>query len=326
MELPPSKEKLKRFSIDHFNYINLVFGDQNIRQHIMDAIAKDRGVRKYKRKQYVGIGDKRKRALTLATVRAAEYDNSFHHICRRGTKTICSGEMCYQHLWRVNDTLCQSYSMMTFLGYLDESDENIDSDITFRNPLSGDTFTEPKYLQPSKNLQNAMADMWLNLLINKNPFVFLKENRGRKRGRKTKISWTLRQAICHALKDANFREEFRDTSPEKISLYGDETNIKECLESWRNINMTKLIKLRHSNINIPSPNKCIISKIIETLLNWKKYGWLYFKTSSTFNPTGMKLGEIINTYPAPKVPGDTEEFVRAFPKRRRVEIRKSNNN
>ena len=60
--LLPSKEKLEKFGLDHFNYINLVFGDQNIRRHIMEATAKDRGVRKYKGRQYVGIGKKRKRA------------------------------------------------------------------------------------------------------------------------------------------------------------------------------------------------------------------------------------------------------------------------
>ena len=219
----PNKEKLENFGLDHFNYINLVFGDQNIRRHIMEATAKDRGVWKYKRKQYIGTGENRKRALTLATIKSSEYDNSFHHICRRGRETICSGGMCYQHLWRVNDTLCQSYSMMTFLGYLDESDENIDSDITFRNPLSGDTFIEPKYLQPSKNLQNAMADMWLDLLINKNPTVFLKDDRGRK----TKIPWTLRQAICFALQDETFRAAFRDTNSETLGLYGNEDNVKK---------------------------------------------------------------------------------------------------
>jgi len=148
--------------------------------------------------------------------------------------------------------------------------------------------------------------------------VFLKDDRGRK----TKIPWTLRQAICHALKDRNFLAAFRDTNPETLGRYGNETNIKNCLSGWRTVKNTKLL----SRSNIPPPDICIISKIIETLLNWKKYGWLYFKTSSTFNPTGMKLGEIINTYPAPKVPGDTEELTRAFPKRRRVEIRKSNNN
>lgn len=320
----PSKEKLERFGLDHFNYINLVFGDQNIRRHIIEATAKDRGVRKYKGKQYIGTGKNRKRALTLATIKSSEYDNSFHHICRRGTKTVCSVRMCYQHLWRVNDTLCQSYSMMTLLGYLDESDENNDSAITFSNPLTGETFTESKHFQPSRNLQNAMADMWLNLLINKNPAVFLKEKRGKKT-KKTKISWTLRQAICHALKDANFREEFRDTNPEKISLYGDETNIKKCLELWRNINMTKLNKLRHNNINIPSPNECILSKIIETLLNWKEYGWVYFKTSSTFNPSGMtgkKLRAIIHKYPAPEVIFDLVEFKGAFPNFKRERKKK----
>ena len=303
----PNKEKLENFGLDHFNYINLVFGDQNIRRHIMEATAKDRGVWKYKRKQYIGTGENRKRALTLATIKSSEYDNSFHHICRRGTKTICSGGMCYQHLWRVNDTLCQSYSMMTFLGYLDESDENIDSDITFRNPLSGDTFIEPKYLQPSKNLQNAMADMWLDLLINKNPTVFLKDDRGRK----TKIPWTLRQAICFALQDETFRAAFRDTNSETLGLYGNEDNVKKCLSGWRTVKNT----LDFTTSNIPRPDTCIISKIIETLLNWKEYGWLYFKTSSIFNPVGLELGEIINKYPDPRrsVIDDKKELNRFFP-------------
>jgi len=303
----PSKEKLERFGLDHFNYINLVFGDQNIRQHIMEATAEDRNVRKYKGKQYIGKGTKRKRALTLATIKSSEYDNSFHHICRRGTKTVCSGGMCYQHLWRVNDTLCQSYSMMTFLGYLDESDENIDSAITFSNPLTRQTFTESKYLQPSKNLQNAMADMWLDLLINKNPTVFLKDNKGKK----TKIPWTLRQAICFALKDKNFRAAFRDTNSETLRRYGNEENVEACLESWGTVENTELL----SRSNIPDPDTCIISKIIETLLNWKEYGWLYFKTSSIFNPVGLELGEIINKYPDPRrsVIDDKMELNRFFP-------------
>jgi hypothetical protein len=316
----PSKEKLERFGLDHFNYINLVFGDQNIRQHVMEATAKDRGVKKRGRKQYIGTGKNRKLFLKLATVKSTEYDNSFHHICRRGTKTVCSGEMCYQHLWRVNDTLCQSYSMMTFLGYLDESDENIDSAITFSNPLTGQTFTESKYLQPSKNLQNAMADMWLDLLINKNPTVFLKDDKGKK----TKIPWTLRQAICFALQDENFRAYFRDTNPETLGRYGNEENVEGCLALWRTVKNTKLL----SRSNIPHPDTCIISKIIETLLNWKEYGWLYFKTSSIFNPVGLELGEIINKYPDPRrsVVGDNRELNRAFPKRRRVETKKSSSN
>jgi len=288
----PSKEKLERFGLDHFNYINLVFGDQNIRQHIMEATAKDRGVWKYKRKQYIGTGKNRKLFLKLATVKSTEYDSSFHHICRRGRETICSGGMCYQHLWRVNDTLCQSYSMMTFLGYLDESDENIDSAITFSNPLTRQTFIESKYLQPSKNLQNAMADMWLDLLINKNPAVFLKDDRGRS----TDLLWTLRQAICFALKDKTFRAAFRDTNSETLRRYGNEENVKKCLSGWRTVENTELL----SRSNIPRPDTCIISKIIETLLNWKEYGWLYFKTSSIFNPVGLELGEIINKYPDPR--------------------------
>ena len=316
----PSKEKLERFGLEHFNYINLVFGDQNIRRHIMEGTVKFRGVRKRGGRQYIGTGKKRKRALTLATIKSSEYDNSFHHICRRGTKTVCSGGMCYQHLWRVNDTLCQSYSMMTFLGYLNESDENINSAITFSNPLTRQTFTESKYLQPSKNLQNAMADMWLDLLINKNPTVFLKDDRGRK----TKITWTLRQAICFALQDRNFLAAFRDTNPETLGRYGNEENVESCLALWRTVKNTKLL----SRSNIPHPDTCIISKIIETLLNWKEYGWLYFKTSSTFNPVGMKLGEIINTYPDPRnsVIDDRRELVGAFSKRRRVETKKSNSN
>ena len=183
--------------------------------------------------------------------------------------------------------------------------------------MSEEIFSESKRIQPSKNLQNAMADMWLDLLINKNPTVLLKV----KRSKRKPIPWTLRQAICFALQDKNFRAAFLDTDPETLGRYGNEENVEGCLALWRTVKNTELL----SRSNIPHPDTCIISKIIETLLNWKEYGWLYFKTSSTFNPTGMKLGEIINTYPAPKVPGDTEEFLRAFPKRRRVEIRKSNN-
>ena len=169
-------QKIERFSMNHFYYINLILGDQNIRQHIMEAISQLRNVfyrkpRGRSKGWYEGKTGKTE-ALRLATIPSSTFDS--HHLCRRGTQIVCSDTMCIQHLWRPFDTLCQSYSMMIFLGYLQESNNNINTLITFRDPLTEREFTESKLEQPSRNLQTAMANMWLKLLILDNPIVFLK--------------------------------------------------------------------------------------------------------------------------------------------------------
>lgn len=95
-----TKEKLEQFSLEHFTFINQFFGDETVREVIAECFPND----KYEFKiEKVGHG-------------------AFHHVLigkTNGTKEkrVCSFEKGHQNMETdKNDTLCQSYSLLTYLG------------------------------------------------------------------------------------------------------------------------------------------------------------------------------------------------------------------
>ena len=40
---------------------------------------------------------------------------------------------------------------------------------------------------------------------------------------------------------------------------------------------------------VPDPEICVISKIVQILLNWRDYGWIYFLTTKYYNPCGLTI-------------------------------------
>jgi len=82
------------FSRAHMSYINQIFGDQTVRQIIQDTI---------------------KKPGRLVVVNKDSEET--HHIFQTANKRkICSIDLGYQDLnVDTNDTLCQSYSLMTYL-------------------------------------------------------------------------------------------------------------------------------------------------------------------------------------------------------------------
>ena len=96
-----TNEELEKFSVEHFTFINQLFGDQTVREVIAEIFPNE----KYKF-QIEEVGE--------------EFENSFHHVLidtTKDNKRICSLERGHQNLYvDKNDTLCQSYSLMTYLG------------------------------------------------------------------------------------------------------------------------------------------------------------------------------------------------------------------
>jgi hypothetical protein len=98
--LPCTNEKLIIFGRAHYSYINSIFGDQTVRSIIQEIMKKP--------------------GKLIVEKSGVEFENSFHHVFKAGkTKSsiICSGKERYQNIEvDENDTLCQSYSLMVYLG------------------------------------------------------------------------------------------------------------------------------------------------------------------------------------------------------------------
>jgi hypothetical protein len=98
-KLPCTDEKLAIFGRAHYSYINQIFGDQSVRSIIQELIVKP--------------------GKLVVEKSGAEFENSFHHVFKAGRKKadlVCSAIEGYQDIEvDENDTLCQSYSLMTYL-------------------------------------------------------------------------------------------------------------------------------------------------------------------------------------------------------------------
>ena len=92
--------KLEKFSLDHYTFINQFFGDETVREIIAEVFPSD----KYSFK-VESIGE-----------------NSYHHILidnitKKKDKIVCSVKSFHQNIGiDKNDTLCQSYSLLTYFG------------------------------------------------------------------------------------------------------------------------------------------------------------------------------------------------------------------
>ena len=141
MEPICSNEKLESFSKEHFTYINQIFGDQTLREIISEI--------------------KPNNEFEFSIEETGEdFEYSLHHVLvnKKSKVHICSVDSGYQNLLiNKNDTLCQSYSLMTY----------------FKKPINPD----------QKHRQLDMIAMYRELLSNKkfvaelNDLINNKENR-----------------------------------------------------------------------------------------------------------------------------------------------------
>ena len=95
--LENSKNHLNVFSRAHMSYINQIFGDQTVRDIIMEIFPNP--------------------GTLIVEDGGSDFMNSYHHLfMNEEGKKVCSVALRYQNLSvDINDTLCQSYSLMKYL-------------------------------------------------------------------------------------------------------------------------------------------------------------------------------------------------------------------
>jgi len=121
-----TQEKLSKFSLDHYTFINQFFGDVIVREIIAEVYNNP----KYEFEVVVDLdfGD----------------GGSDHHILRKnnGGGEVCSGKYQEKH---DNDTLCQSYSLLTYHGIKidrDHTQRQLDMIEMYRGMLDNDEFID----------------------------------------------------------------------------------------------------------------------------------------------------------------------------------------
>lgn len=104
---------IDNYSLEHYTFINQIFGDATVREIICDIFTNN------KNKHY---------RFFVEEVNNDLFERGFHHILvNDNNETLyCSVDSGHQNLNKnVNDTLCQSYSLLKFLGkQLDEIFDN----------------------------------------------------------------------------------------------------------------------------------------------------------------------------------------------------------
>lgn len=128
LELLNTTQDYNVFSRAHMSYINQIFGDVTVR-HILQEIFPKQGSR--------------------LLVEKSEFHGT-HHVLEQNGNKICSLKLGYQDLdVDVNDTLCQSYSLMSYL------------EIPFDSTPSSEATDKQKY-----HKQMSMIKMYRDLLKN----------------------------------------------------------------------------------------------------------------------------------------------------------------
>ena len=98
-----TERKLLNFSKKHYTYINQIFGDISVREIIKEIYPNDK--------------------FNFVVLKANGQDNfenhSLHHVLEyvKSGRHLCSVQQKHQDLKKnLNDTLCQSYSLMNYFG------------------------------------------------------------------------------------------------------------------------------------------------------------------------------------------------------------------
>jgi hypothetical protein len=154
-----STEKLNEFSNEHYTYINQIFGDASVREIISE-------IKKFQNKQFEFATEK--------TGRNFEY--SAHHVLidKKTKETVCSVDNGYQNInINKNDTLCQSYSLLTYLNIDindDQQDRQMDMIAMYREILSNRLFLKKI---DEIILNEANKKLWTDYTQNTKKFIVM---------------------------------------------------------------------------------------------------------------------------------------------------------
>jgi hypothetical protein len=112
LEILDTKIDLNAFSRAHMSYINQIFGDQSVREIIQET--------------YGFEGE--------LVVEDSPFMHTNHHVYydNRGKK-LCSVELGYQdNKIDINDTLCQSYSLMKYMNIPFDNQPSVKADVSMK--------------------------------------------------------------------------------------------------------------------------------------------------------------------------------------------------
>jgi hypothetical protein len=130
--------ELERFSREHYTYINQIFGDQTVRKYIKKFFPNPQYKFKIEKTDEFG----------------------HHHLLRDVKHNIyqCSVKNGYQDISKnVNDTLCQSYSLLTYLGIEinpDQKQRQMDMIKMYRKILNNNNFIDKLDNDILQNFEN----------------------------------------------------------------------------------------------------------------------------------------------------------------------------
>lgn len=148
-----STEKLNKFSFEHYTYINQIFGDESVREIISEVFPNP----KYKFDKEYWIND---------------IEESNHHFLREAETDdkICSFETGLQNMNKnKNDTLCQSYSLLTYFDIpieVIQSEKQMQMIELYRKILDNKEFKEKFY---SIYFEKGDPNYWKDMTKDKNP-------------------------------------------------------------------------------------------------------------------------------------------------------------
>lgn len=181
-----TNQKLEEFSLEHYTYINQIFGDMSVREIISEVCP----------------NNKYSFALAESSDDDSEDDDSedhhvlYQHFEKKGKKQkksilICSVEDGYQDIQvDVNDTLCQSYSLLTYLGYKirsDKKERQMQMIEMYRRLLSYEPFVKELSEEVIDNPEN--RKYWIDYTRHNEPFMVMKTQKILEEIEKTLETW-----------------------------------------------------------------------------------------------------------------------------------------
>ena len=217
-------EELKAFSIRHYDYINQLLGDLTLRAVIEEEFKSPGG-------------------WTLEVEPSGPgFEGSFHHYCTKGSTKWCSVDEGIQVL-RIHphDTLCQSYSMMQYMGNMEDTDKKL-----------------------TKGLQERMVVMWRGILANRKV--------------QEQIIFSISQAGTFVREDTavSLEKWERKDLQALAKKHGVRANEKSS-KIIANLKRKGVAKQGYLMQHVTPRSKGIIKKINTVLDEWAEYGWKWYQ-------------------------------------------------
>ena len=162
-----SNNTLEQFGRKHLTYINQIFGDMTVREIISEV---------FPNKQYTFKVEQAGQGFEINTDHHILYDISNNQtVC--STKMRCNGHICQDIRRDVNDTLCQSYSLLVYRKKKikrGKKERQIEMVRMYREILNNEMFIYKFKKEILSNHKN--KGLWSNYVKNKNGLFKLEMN------------------------------------------------------------------------------------------------------------------------------------------------------